>query len=180
MLPRQHPPIPCHPHKQRLHAAPHRRHNNLSDLQSNQKRKRKHDRSERAALVVRGGRKLEIEVGEQGAEVGDEGGGHGEHGGDEAVVDEGVDAAGFEEFEGRLGGGEVGRSVEGNVDEGVAVYESGIVSAWVGGKGRGIEIVEGRGREGGKDVLHGPINQTHDTTQEAERNRSTHIPLLRL
>ena len=67
---------------------------------------------------------MEIEVTQQGAEVGDEGATHGEDGADEAVIDEGVDAAVLHHAPGVLGGGDVGFAVEGDVGEGVAVDES--------------------------------------------------------
>lgn len=67
---------------------------------------------------------MEVEVTQQGAKVGDKGAAHSEDGADEAVVDEGVDAAVLHHAPGVLGGGDVGFAIEGDVGEGVAVDES--------------------------------------------------------
>ena len=105
MIPAQHIGIPRRGYKNCIHAATNWSHENLADLQADQKRKGHDDGSESAVGVVARFGELQVQVGEEGAEVGDEGGAHGEHGGDEAVVDEGVDAALFHHCPGVFGGG---------------------------------------------------------------------------
>ena len=124
MLPCQHICIPRHAHKDRLHSTAQRRQEDLANLQADQKAE-SHDHGRvLPALVVGRVREFKVEEGEQAAEERDEGGAHGQDGRDEAVVDEGVDAAAFEECEGVLCGGDVGFAEEGDVDEGVAIDES--------------------------------------------------------
>ena len=124
MIPHQNIRIPRRRDKQGINATPDGRHEYLADLQANQKRKRHDNGREGAAVVVARGGEAQVEVGKEGAEVGDEGGTHGEDGGDEAVVDEGVDAAVFHHSPGVFGGGDVGFTVKRDVGEGVAVDES--------------------------------------------------------
>ena len=93
VIPYQDLRIPSTRHKNRIHPTPNRCHEDLADLQADQKRKRHDDGGEFAALVVGRVGKLEVEEGEEGAEVGDEGGAHGQNGANEAVVDKGVNAA---------------------------------------------------------------------------------------
>lgn len=95
MIPHQHLGIPRTRHENGIHPAADRRHEDLTHLQPYQERESHDDGRELAAFVVLGFGEFEVEECEEGAEVGDKGAAHCEDGADEAVVDEGVDAAVF-------------------------------------------------------------------------------------
>lgn len=95
VIPHQHLGIPRARHEDRIHPAANRRQEDLTHLQPDQEGKRHDDGCELAAFIVCRVRELEVEEREQAAEVGDEGAAHGEDRPDEAIVDEGVDAAVF-------------------------------------------------------------------------------------
>ena len=95
MIPHQHLRIPRTRHENRIHAAANGRHEYLTHLQPDQECKSHDDGRELAAFVVRWFGELQVEVREEGAEVGDKDAAHGEDGANQAIVDEGVDAAVF-------------------------------------------------------------------------------------
>lgn len=111
MVPAQTIRIPGHGHEQRIGAAADGSHEDLANLQADEEGECHDDGREGAGAVVLGFGEFEVEVGEEGAEIGDEGGTHGEDGADEAVVDEGVDAAVFHHRPRIFGCRDVGLSV---------------------------------------------------------------------
>ena len=83
--------------KDGVDAAGNGRGEDLADLQADEVGVGDDDGGELAVAVVAGLGEEQVQVGEQGAGVGDEGGAHGQHGADEAFVDQGVDAAVFDQ-----------------------------------------------------------------------------------
>lgn len=70
-----------------------RRGEDIADLQSDEEGKRHHDRGIRSRRVVGRVRVDHVQIREQGARVRDKGRSHGKHRADEALVNQGVDAA---------------------------------------------------------------------------------------
>lgn len=94
-IPHQHLRIESHSHKQRRDTTLDWHQEDISDLETDEESKGHDDHREGVVGVVGRLGEVHVKVGEQGAEVGDEDGAHGEDGVDEALVDEGVDAAVF-------------------------------------------------------------------------------------
>lgn len=103
MIRHQHLRVPRRRHKERVHPASNRRHEDLTHLQPDEEGESHHNRCVSPGSVVSWVCEFQVEEGEEGAEESDKGGAHGEDGADEAVIDEGVDAAVFHHSVGRMG-----------------------------------------------------------------------------
>ena len=123
MLGHQNLRIPRHSRKDGLDTTAHRSHEDLTDLQPDNKRESHDNRRERAVVVITRVCVLQVEVSEKRADVGNTHRAHGEHRSHETVVDQGVDAAVFHHCPGVFGRGDERFPVQGDVAEGVAVEE---------------------------------------------------------
>lgn len=115
--------IPRHGHKDGIDAAAERRGEDVADLQADQERKGADDDREVAVGIVRGLGELEVEEREQRGGEADEERAEREDGADQALVDEGVDAAVLDHLPGVLGRLDVWTAVQGDVRKGISVDE---------------------------------------------------------
>ena len=167
MIPHQNVWVPRRSDKYGIHTRPNRRHEYLTNLQSDEEGESHDHRRKSSPIVVTRLREFEVEIRKEGADISHKGRSHRQYRSNQAVIDQCINSAILHHGPRVLGSGDVSFAVEGDVNEGIAIDKSRRSAGTFDAYSKMFS-------------LNGPIDQSNDASKAAERDGGSQIPSLSL